>query len=243
MWREIPYTSLEALLLDAGNTLVSMDLEQIQGHLAELGVRAEIEAIARAEAAARPALSRAVQSGSSTEGRDGQLVYLEAALETLLPDRPATEREALAGDLAARLRQPEVARGLWGRVLPGVPAALDTLRSLGLRLVVVSNSDGSIDAQLEAAGLRDYLDAVIDSHHVGVEKPDPEIFAHGLSAARAAPERALHVGDLYAADVLGARAAGVHAALLDPFGDWAGVDCVRFTDLAALAQRLLRERG
>ncbi len=38
-----------------------------------------------------------------------------------------------------------------------------------------------------------------------------------------------------AVDVLGARAAGLHAMLVDPFDDWSGVDCFRVPDLAALA--------
>jgi hypothetical protein len=40
--------------------------------------------------------------------------------------------------------------------------------------------------------------------------------------------------------VLGARAAGLHAVLLDPYGDWDGVDCFRAADLPSLARALLR---
>jgi len=46
------------------------------------------------------------------------------------------------------------------------------------------------------------------------------------------------VGDLYHADVSGARAAGIHGVLLDPFDDWTGVDCDREPDLWAVAGRL-----
>ena len=56
-----------------------------------------------------------------------------------------------------------------------------------------------------------------------------------MTLAGSAPERTLHVGDLYAVDVLGARAAGLHALLLDPHGDWTGVDCDVVTDVPALA--------
>ena len=73
---------------------------------------------------------------------------------------------------------------------------------------------------------------------VGFEKPDPRIFHHALRVAGASPETTLHVGDLYDADVVGARAAGVHALLLDPFGDWPDVDCERATDLGVLLDRL-----
>jgi putative hydrolase of the HAD superfamily len=44
------------------------------------------------------------------------------------------------------------------------------------------------------------------------------------------PEQCLYVGDLYAVDVLGARAAGLRPLLLDPFdrhADWEDVDRIR----------------
>ena len=53
----------------------------------------------------------------------------------------------------------------------------------------------------------------------------------GVCMAGARPERTLHVGDIYHADVVGARAAGVHALLLDPHGDWPELACERAVDL------------
>jgi FMN phosphatase YigB (HAD superfamily) len=49
----------------------------------------------------------------------------------------------------------------------------------------------------------------------------------------------VHIGDLHAVDVVGARAAGLHAVLLDPFGDWGDADCPRVRDLGTLAQSLV----
>ena len=69
------------------------------------------------------------------------------------------------------------------------------------------------------AGLRPYLTRVIDSAIAGYEKPtDGFIEALRLSGATAA--RTLHVGDLYRADVTGARAAGVDVVMLVPHRDW-----------------------
>jgi putative hydrolase of the HAD superfamily len=70
---------------------------------------------------------------------------------------------------------------------------------------------------------------------VGFEKPDPRIFTCALERTGARPDHTLHVGDLYHADVLGARAAGLHALLLDPFGDWRDLDCVSAPDLWAVS--------
>ena len=107
--------------------------------------------------------------------------------------------------------------------------------------MVVSNSDGTVEDGLKDRGLHEYFDAVIDSHVVGFEKPDGRIFECAIAASGARAESTLHVGDLYFADVVGARGAGLHALLLDPFGDWEAygqVDCARLPDILALAERI-----
>ena len=98
---------------------------------------------------------------------------------------------------------------LWCRVAPGHPGGARSLRARGLRLGVVSNSDGRVEEALVAAGLRECFDVVLDSALVGVEKPDPTIFRAALAALGVAAAEALYVGDLYQVDVVGARAAGM----------------------------------
>jgi putative hydrolase of the HAD superfamily len=120
----------------------------------------------------------------------------------------------------------------------GVPEALERLQRQGLTLAVVSNSDGTCARSLDEAGLLQYMNVVIDSAEVGVEKPDPRIFAFALAKCGADPRRTLYVGDLYHADVIGARGAGLHPLLLDPHGDWPPLDCDRAQDLSAVADRL-----
>ncbi|MGH7533248.1 MAG: HAD family hydrolase, partial [Gemmatimonadales bacterium] len=107
-------------------------------------------------------------------------------------------------------------RGLWTGVAPDTIPALQRLLDAGIRLGVVSNSDGGVDEALRAAGLRPLFEVVVDSARVGVEKPDPRIFVPALAALDVAPADALYVGDVYAVDVVGARRAGLRAALLDP---------------------------
>jgi len=240
----IPWREIEAVFLDAGNTLVSIDFDRVSAELAALGFGCDAAGVRRAEAAARPAVSRFVAE-RSTEGADTFRFYLRQILGGLAPVASAGEPalEASVSRLAERLRFPGESHRLWRFVLPGVPEALAELRALGLRLLVVSNSDGSIERGLGELGLLPYFSAVVDSAVVGFEKPDPRIFEHALGRAGVPGRRALHVGDLYHADVAGARAAGVNALLLDPFGDWGDVDCERVEDLAELARRMRAERA
>ena len=241
----IPYRDIDTVFLDAGNTLVSVDFGWVREELRALGVDAEIDALRRAEAAARPAVSKAVSETQRTEGRVQFEFYLRSVLERLDAASKLGE-DALRGlgdTLPPVLGAPGLTQRLWSWVMPGVEPALEALRAQGLQLVVVSNSDGSVEQGLTDLGLLPYLDAVIDSHVVGFEKPDPRIFEHALDVAGADPAQTLHVGDIYAADIEGARAAGIHALLLDPYGDWADVDCERQADVAEVSRALAEARG
>jgi putative hydrolase of the HAD superfamily len=235
---DVPYRDLAAVLLDLGNTLVAMDAALVCDALGAEDVSCDAERFHRAEAAARPALSAWIAAGGPPASTG--LVYVQHILARLGVHDPA--RDDVAPRVLARLRGVPTER-LWSSVLPGVPAALARLRALGLRLVVVSNSDGTAEAGLVNAGLRDLVDAVVDSFVFGVEKPDPRIFLHALALAGVDPAGALHAGDLYAADVVGARAAGIHPMLLDPFGDWPDMGCATAPDLPAVARRIATARA
>jgi putative hydrolase of the HAD superfamily len=105
---------------------------------------------------------------------------------------------------------------------------------------VISNSNGSVASILEALGFLPYLEFVLDSFVVGIEKPDPRIFRRALEQAGVAPHEAVYVGDLYSIDVLGARAVGMGAVLLDPGACWGARDCLVAPDVAAAVRLVLR---
>jgi HAD superfamily hydrolase (TIGR01509 family) len=240
----IPFERLTTLFLDVGNTLISVDFDWIAREIRDRGHACEPEALRRAEAGARPELDRWLRRGRSTEAGDAFTTFLGFALRRVasLEELGDDGRRELARELAPVLRRPGRADELWRMVMPDVPEALARLGSLGLELVAVSNADGTVERGLETAGLRGHFAHVIDSAVVGFEKPDARIFEIALRRASADPQRTLHVGDLPAADVRGARAAGLHAALLDPYGDWADPGCPVFRDLAHLADTLASAR-
>jgi HAD superfamily hydrolase (TIGR01509 family) len=241
----IPYDQIDTIFLDVGNTLISIDFDWIAAELGARGFACEPAAVRRAEAAARPGYSQRLFVDGVDAGTDLFLTYLTAMFERLdvTAALPPSTLQVLVTELRPVLRPDGRASVLWRAVMPQVPEALARMRDRGLTLVVVSNSDGTAERSLEAAGLRPYLDFVIDSAIVGYEKPDPRIFEHGLRQTGARPERTLHVGDLYHADVTGARAAGIHAVLLDPYGDWSGIDCECAPDLWSVAEKFRSKRA
>jgi len=238
--KKIPYKQITTLFLDAGNTIVSMDYRWIAEELRKRGVNTTVKALCRAEAASRPVISKQLSQLRSTEVAPFFVFYLQTMLERLPKTsmKSVRDMDALLADLAPALKNSKTRR-LWSMIMPGVPAALERLHSLGLQLVVVSNADGTVAALFEELGLRHLFEHIVDSGVVGFEKPDSRIFQHALNVSGGTPDRTLHVGDVYDVDVAGARAAGIHALLLDPFDDWSGrVDCERLPDLTALADRM-----
>jgi len=101
------------------------------------------------------------------------------------------------------------------RVYEEVPEVLSELRSAGLRLGIVSNWDWHLPRLCRKLGVDRYFNFIVTSARVGASKPEHRIFREAFRLAGVSPERTLHVGDSYRADVLGAREAGAGAVLLD----------------------------
>ena len=87
---------LDAVFLDAGNTLITIDHDLLVELLAVEGVRTTAAALARAEAAARPALSRFVADGGSTETRDAFTFQVRRILSAVGVDAPEVPALATA---------------------------------------------------------------------------------------------------------------------------------------------------
>jgi putative hydrolase of the HAD superfamily len=119
----------------------------------------------------------------------------------------------------------------WSQVLGNARPGLRALADAGVPLGVVSNSDGTVERQLldtelcqvgKGAGVP--VAIVVDSHVVGVTKPDPAIFHLALDAMGVDAAECLYVGDTVTYDVTGARAAGLRPVHLDPYGFCAAPD-------------------
>ena len=223
---------LRAVLFDVGNTLLFLDYARLaEGVGSALGLPLTREGLARHVSAATQAMERA---GGTDRTR--AVAYLETLF--LLG---GVGRDRL-GELHECLSRMHREQHLWSGVAERSAAALSRLRNAGLRLGVVSNSDGRVEEALEAAGLRQYFDVIVDSALAGVEKPDPGIFHAALDALGVSPEEALYVGDLYDVDVVGARAAGMDAILLGSPPAAGAAPCRTSPSIEELVNQILSER-
>ncbi len=105
-------------------------------------------------------------------------------------------------------------RSSW-HVFPDVLPCVKVLREAGRRLGVISNWVWGGPELLHDVELAHHFDGVVLSARVGYQKPDPGIFRHALELLDVEPHDAIHVGDSYQADVVGARRVGMAPVLID----------------------------
>jgi putative hydrolase of the HAD superfamily len=119
------------------------------------------------------------------------------------------EAEALARAVYREFGRPD----RW-RAYPDVAPALERLRARGVLTGIISNWDTRHEGILEGLGLGTLLDTIVCSSAVGLHKPDPRIFELACERLGVKPSETAHIGDHVYSDILGARAAGMHAVLI-----------------------------
>jgi HAD superfamily hydrolase (TIGR01549 family) len=215
--------TLEAVVFDAGGTLVRLDFEWMAATATQIGFRTTAAELRRAEVAGRrrydasaPPRPGVVVDGvpQPLGGRGDVRAYFGGMLlATGMPHH-------LVGVTLVWYLARERTSGLWARQNEGARETLDAVAAMGLRRCVVSNSDGRAAQHLRNAGVLDGLEFVVDSFEQGIEKPDPGIFRVALDRLGVDARRALYVGDIRSVDEVGARAAGMPFVLIDPAGDY-----------------------
>ena len=99
--------------------------------------------------------------------------------------------------------------GFKRKLLPGAEELLKDLSKSGFKLAVISNNDGKTAGKCEQLGIAKYFELIIDSTNVNIIKPDKDIFLLASEKLGIDTKDILHIGDLYGADILGARNAGI----------------------------------
>jgi putative hydrolase of the HAD superfamily len=95
------------------------------------------------------------------------------------------------------------------RLYPETLSTLETLQDQGFALGVISNFDSRLFDILDGFDIAQFFDPVIISTQAGAAKPKQGIFTRALTQAGIEAQEALHVGDSYEADIVGARVAGL----------------------------------
>jgi putative hydrolase of the HAD superfamily len=223
-------SSVKAVLLDAGGVLMLPDPSAFRTRLRQFGVAPNDASCYRAHYLGVAELDRL--------GRKDYDAADRLIADVLgVPDHHL--ESAVEGISLVYNRDPFV-------VIDGVAAQLHRLGAARVRLGIVSNANGQLEAELlrhrvcsregnDCAA----VDVVIDSDVVGVEKPDPAIFALALDALRLPAKHCIYLGDSIYFDVGGAQAAGIEALHLTPLGECGADDHAHVSSLCDFVDHLV----
>lgn len=143
----------------------------------------------------------------------------EAAYEDLRRAQDGSFRDALAerflsGDVGREVVTRAVAPH-WSNPPDALHAdvrpCLEALVAAGYRLGVIANQPSEVRRAMVRDRLTGYFEFLGVSDDLGLEKPDPRIFAHAVEVVDAEPSACVMVGDRLDHDVRPARAAGMRA--------------------------------
>lgn len=253
---------IRAVTLDFGNTLVPIDRSAL---------RAVVERTADQVCSSLALGDRAAFLAAWAEERDRQFrEEVPRFREVDLPQRAvrvvarlrgasAPEGDVVWDDRAAALRSSageiaavvEAYSDAFVALIPAPSASGQLIRQLadrGFKVAILSNWPlaSTIDRFVESAGWLPALSGIFISQRIGTIKPHPAIFTHAADALGVGPSAVLHVGDDWAADVVGAASAGWRTGYLigrqrdtplptseRAHGEWPDVELNALEDLGA----------
>lgn len=134
----------------------------------------------------------------------------------LLVEARIADADRIAPELARTYRS---AYETGWQAVSGAAPLLAALKARGVRTAIVTNNVTEEQRlKLQFCRLADLVDELVTSEEVGVQKPDPRIFQVALERLGARADEAVMVGDAWATDIEGARAAGVRPIWLNRSG-------------------------
>ncbi len=195
------------MTFDFGQTLASLDHRMLAARVAERDVVLDAGRAEQATPGAWQAYNQAKRDGA--EGEQAWMSFMRTLLATSGVE--ATRAE----ELAAWLFREQPTQNLWRKRVTGMFELAAQLDRADVTVGIVSNSEGRLEELVEELGWRSLFRAIADSGKLGVEKPDPRIFEWVAEALGVRPERLVHIGDSWEADVKGALAFGARAIWFD----------------------------
>jgi putative hydrolase of the HAD superfamily len=225
----------EAVMFDALGTLVALEPP---GPLLRRGLRANAGVeIGSTQADVALAAEITYYRAHLDEGRDRESLarLRRRCAQKLREALPATAQAIEIDSLEAILLD-----ALRFSAFPDAREAIEAVKRLPARALVVSNWDVSLEDVLARLQLAPLLDGVVTSARAGARKPSEAIFVRALELAGVAAERAMHVGDSVVEDIAGARRAGIEPILVSRDGQEGPPGVRTISGLGELAGELWR---
>lgn len=196
---------MTAVSFDFGQVLGELDHDFLAARLAERGVVLDA-------ALARAGSERAWQRYGELKS-EGHETAWRAMMELMLWSG------GVRGDAASResgwLWTEQPRKNLWRKPIAGMIELVRELRGRGVRVGILSNSEGHLAELVAELGWAADFDTIADSGKLGIDKPQPGIFHHVCRQLGVTSSELVHVGDSWQADVEGALGVSAKAVWFD----------------------------
>ncbi len=245
-WLQHPQ-AIQAVFFDVGFTLLESSPSIpviVRDVMARRKTPVPLECLERSLPHAESLFGEITREAPHTWGDELEIaqIWRRYFTELLRPCYGEAGRDALAAAAADVQREFDLATSY--ALYPDVERALTTLHDHGLKLGVISDWGIALGLILRHFGLTRFFDFAVISATSRRAKPDPELYSLALERADVVADYAVHVGDSYVRDVLGARALGINPVLIDRMRMLQPevVDCPLIYDLYELLDLLGIER-
>jgi FMN phosphatase YigB (HAD superfamily) len=234
---------IKTVFFDWFNTLAlySPPREELQSQaLREVGIDISPEKIRPAlliadknffeEYATSPIPNRSPEEQAKIYARYQQTILTESGVS--VPDSP---------DILAKIMKKanELYKDIKFVLFDDVLPIVKTLKGKNLTLGLLTNMHSDMKPICSELGLEPYIDFIVTSGEAGADKPQPQIFLAALERAGVEASEAVHVGDQYKLDAVGAMGVGIKPILIDRYNLFPEVtDCPRVQSLAEVTEYL-----
>jgi putative hydrolase of the HAD superfamily len=234
---------IKAVFLDWFNTLARYDppREELQSQaLREFGINISPEKIMPGlltadrdyfeENAISPIRQRSPEEQAKIYSRYQQTILTEAGVNV------SNEPDIL---LKIMKKAQQLYKDIRFVLFDDVLSTLKTLKEQNLTLGLLTNLDTDMRPICSELGLEPYIDFIVTSGEIGADKPKPPIFLAALQQAGVEASEAVHVGDQYKLDAVGAMGVGINPILIDRYNLYPEItDCPRIHSLTELTEYL-----
>lgn len=239
--------AIQAIFFDVGFTLLESSPSIpviVCDVMARRGTPVPLECLERSLPRAESLFSEMSREAPHTWGDELEIarIWQRYFTELIKPCFADSTDETLLAAAADVQRQFDLATSY--ALYPDVEPALTALHARGLKLGIISDWGIALGLILRHFGLTRFFDFAVISATARRAKPDPELYRLALDRADVVADYAMHIGDSYVRDVLGARAMGIHPVMIDRMRmlQPSVVDCPLVYDLFELLDLLGIER-
>ncbi len=205
-----------AVTFDFGQTLAELDHEFLAQRARDFGAELDPAAARAATVTAWNAYGAAKAHGHA---RAWQAMMLEVLRGAGVRPSSGVASAGFAEAVAQSLWAAQPLKNLWRKPIPGMFELVRELRSKGIPVGIVSNSEGRLAELVEELHKTALFRVIVDSGRLGIDKPDRRIFEYAAQQLGVPLTDIVHVGDAWEADVIGARDAGAQAIWFSPTDD------------------------